>query len=181
MQKKCLSLALAFVMTFSLLCCQAKSEPSAQPSGDQEQPSSASSQPSDGQRQSFTASAQGFGGTVSVSIEVQDGKLESVSVTGDQETPQFGGAAIEQYNNELLSTYIGNDLQMLYDQGIDEVSGASSRRGRRRCQSDRQSPPRRCSRRGTGTPSRSGSSAARSSASRGRCCNDGWRSPCRPW
>ena len=44
----------------------------------------------------YTGEAQGFGGKVSVTITVDKTKITDVKVTGDDETPQVGGAALEK-------------------------------------------------------------------------------------
>ena len=44
----------------------------------------------------YTGEAQGFGGKVSVAITVDKTKITDVKVTGDDETPQVGGAALEK-------------------------------------------------------------------------------------
>ena len=35
----------------------------------------------------YTASEQGFGGEVTVTLTIEDGKLTDVAITGDDETP----------------------------------------------------------------------------------------------
>lgn len=41
----------------------------------------------------FTGTAKGFGGDVSVTITVEDGRITDAVVTGDNETPSIGGQA----------------------------------------------------------------------------------------
>lgn len=43
-----------------------------------------------------TATAKGFGGDVTVTLEITDGVLTNVQVTGENETPAVGGQAMEQ-------------------------------------------------------------------------------------
>ena len=50
----------------------------------------------------YEASAQGFGGTVTVKVTVDEEKVTAVTVTGEGETPTLGGAAIEGYNTSLV-------------------------------------------------------------------------------
>lgn len=53
---------------------------------------------------SYTAEAQGFGGTVSVSITVDDsGSISAVAITGDDETDGIGTNAIEQMPDQILA------------------------------------------------------------------------------
>ena len=44
----------------------------------------------------YEASAQGFGGTVSVKLTVDEEAITAIEITGEGETPALGGAAIEQ-------------------------------------------------------------------------------------
>ena len=46
----------------------------------------------------YEATAQGFGGAVTVKITVDDSTVTAVQVTGADETPAIGGAAIETFN-----------------------------------------------------------------------------------
>ena len=50
----------------------------------------------------FSGTAEGFGGDVTVTIEVKDGRLASVSAVGDNETMGIGSFAIEMLPNEIL-------------------------------------------------------------------------------
>ena len=45
--------------------------------------------------ETYTATVPGFGGDVTVTIDVEDGKLTGVTCTGDGETPEVGGRAVE--------------------------------------------------------------------------------------
>ena len=59
----------------------------------------------------YSASAQGYGGAVTVEITVDESKITAVKISGDQETPGVGGAALEELGKK------GAD--------IDGVSGAT--------------------------------------------------------
>ena len=66
--------------------------------------------------ESYTGTAQGFGGDVTVTIEVENGKITAVSAVGDSETNGVGSRAIEQLPDAILAAGT-------YD--VDSVSGAS--------------------------------------------------------
>ena len=65
---------------------------------------------------SFTGSAQGFGGDVTVEITVENGEVVNTEITGDSETPEVGGAALEELAQQIT------DAQSSEIQG---VSGAT--------------------------------------------------------
>ena len=50
----------------------------------------------------FTGTAKGFGGDVSVTITVEDGKITDALVTGDNETPSIGGQAVETLGGAIV-------------------------------------------------------------------------------
>ena len=50
----------------------------------------------------YEGTAQGFGGTVTVKVTVDENAVTAVTVTGENETPALGGAAIEGYNASLV-------------------------------------------------------------------------------
>ncbi len=50
----------------------------------------------------YEGTAQGFGGTVTVKVTVDENAVTAVTVTGEYETPALGGAAIEGYNTSLV-------------------------------------------------------------------------------
>ena len=52
--------------------------------------------------ETFTASADGFGGPVSVSVTVKDGKITDVTAQGDSETQGVGSNAIEQLPGKIV-------------------------------------------------------------------------------
>ena len=65
---------------------------------------------------SYTGEADGFGGKVSVTITVDDETITDVAITGDSETPEIGGAALEELAAQI------KDAQSAE---IDGVAGAS--------------------------------------------------------
>ena len=64
----------------------------------------------------YTATASGFGGDVSVSVIVEGGKITSVGVIGNDETPEIGGAALETLGSLLYDSMSAQ---------IDGVAGAT--------------------------------------------------------
>ena len=64
----------------------------------------------------YTASEQGFGGEVTVTLTIEDGKLTDVAITGDDETPSVGGLAIETLPGVMIAA---NSVE------VDTVSGAT--------------------------------------------------------
>ncbi len=64
----------------------------------------------------YEATAQGFGGAVTVKITVDDSTVTAVQVTGEDETPTIGGAAIETFNASLVGAT---------DAEVDGVAGAT--------------------------------------------------------
>ena len=50
----------------------------------------------------YEGTAQGFGGTVTVKVTMDENAVTAVTVTGESETPALGGAAIEGYNTSLV-------------------------------------------------------------------------------
>ena len=53
----------------------------------------------------YEATAQGFAGAVTVKVTVDEEKVTAVTVTGENETPALGGAAIEGYNASLIDVH----------------------------------------------------------------------------
>lgn len=45
----------------------------------------------------YEASAQGFGGTITVKVTVDEEAITAIEIDGSGETPALGGAAIEQF------------------------------------------------------------------------------------
>ena len=65
----------------------------------------------------YTATAEGFGGEVSVTLVIDEsGKITEATVTGDSETPEIGGAALETLGQQILAKQ---------NSDLDGVSGAS--------------------------------------------------------
>lgn len=52
----------------------------------------------------YTSSAKGFGGDVTVTVEVSDGRIEAVSVSGDQETAGIGTTALERLPGMIVES-----------------------------------------------------------------------------
>ena len=44
--------------------------------------------------ESLTGTAKGFGGDVTATLTVEDGAITACTLTGDDETPEIGGAAL---------------------------------------------------------------------------------------
>ena len=66
--------------------------------------------------ESCTAEAPGFGGPVSVTLTVEDGRIVDAVITGDAETPDVGGAALEPLREQLIAAGSAD---------IDGVAGAT--------------------------------------------------------
>ncbi len=64
----------------------------------------------------YTGEAQGFGGTVTVEIEVSEDAIVSVKATGESETPTIGGAALEPLGAAVLAAQSAD---------IDGIAGAT--------------------------------------------------------
>ena len=69
-----------------------------------------------GQAESFSSSAKGFGGDVTVTLDVDGDKLSDVRIEGTEETPAVGGAAMEKLAEKMLSS---NTV------AVEAVSGAT--------------------------------------------------------
>lgn len=68
------------------------------------------------QEETYTAKANGFAGDVEVSLTIKDGKLTSVTATGEKETPDLGGKALEILPTNMLTE---NSID------VDVMSGAT--------------------------------------------------------
>lgn len=64
----------------------------------------------------YTGEGQGFGGTVTVTITTDENSITEVTVTGDSETANIGGAQLENLGNAILEAQSAE---------IDVVSGAT--------------------------------------------------------
>lgn len=104
---KVIASLLAVGMLTGLAAC---SQPAASESG-----SPAPSEPAQA-GETYTGTARGFGGDVTVTITVADGKITDVTATGDQETPDVGQKAVEELPAKILEA-------QTYD--VDGVSGAT--------------------------------------------------------
>ena len=65
----------------------------------------------------YEATAQGFGGDVTVKVTVDENAVTAVEITGEDETPALGGAAIEEFNTSLVGV---SDAE-----AVEAVSGAT--------------------------------------------------------
>lgn len=101
MKKRTLALFLTLALTVPLSGCSGKP---------QESPAAGTYTPG-----TYKGSGQGYGGTVTVSITVDAEAITDVTITGDQETPTVGGAAMEELAAQVKEK--GAD--------IDGVSGAT--------------------------------------------------------
>lgn len=68
------------------------------------------------QSQSYTGTAKGFGGDVSVTISVSEGKITAVTAEGKDETPDVGGKALETLTKKI-------EEAQSYE--VDSVAGAT--------------------------------------------------------
>ncbi len=64
----------------------------------------------------YTASEQGFAGEVSATVVVEGGKITDVKIEGKDETPEKGGAAIEELQPKILEAQSAD---------VDAVAGAT--------------------------------------------------------
>ena len=64
----------------------------------------------------YTGEADGFGGKVSVTITTDEAAITDVAITGDSETPEVGGAALEELAAQIMAAESAE---------IEGVSGAS--------------------------------------------------------
>ena len=72
----------------------------------------------EGSGEALTGEADGFGGPIQAEVTVDaDGKITGLTLTGNDETPAIGGAAMEQLTEAILEAGSAD--------GIDAVSGAT--------------------------------------------------------
>ena len=76
--KRILSIALSGALCFSLAACGGSSSSTAASSA----------------AETLTGTAKGFGGDVTATLTVEDGAITACTLTGDDETPEIGGAAL---------------------------------------------------------------------------------------
>lgn len=106
--KRTIALGLAAVMVAATLAsCGAASSST---------PASSTAAPAAGPSGTFTASADGFGGPVSVTLTLENGKITASEIVGDSETASIGGAALETLQQQLVDA---NSAE------IDGVAGAT--------------------------------------------------------
>ena len=60
----------------------------------------------------YTGSAQGFGGTVTVTVTVDEEKVTDVVIEGPDETPGVGGAAVEQMPEALVGITSADEVDV---------------------------------------------------------------------
>lgn len=63
-----------------------------------------------GSAEEFTASSKGFGGDVTITAKVENGKILSVAAEGKDETEGKGSLAIDAFNNGELGVKSGIDI-----------------------------------------------------------------------
>ncbi|MCD7764650.1 MAG: FAD-binding protein [Lachnospiraceae bacterium] len=106
-KKKWFSLMLAGVLAFSM-CPASQASEEAETEGN--------SQAAGYSAGTFTGEGQGFGGTVTVTITTDENGILDVSAEGPDETPDVGGAALDELAAQVLEAQSSD---------IDGVSGAS--------------------------------------------------------
>ena len=67
--------------------------------------------------EALTGEAEGFGGPVQAVVTVEDGKIVALDLTGKDETPAIGGAALEPLKEAILAAGTVD--------GVEAVSGAT--------------------------------------------------------
>jgi FMN-binding domain protein len=75
-----------------------------------------------GSAKEFTASSKGFGGDVTITAIVENGKILSATAEGKSETEGKGSLAIDSFNNGELGVKSGNDIA---SSSVDSLSGAT--------------------------------------------------------
>lgn len=98
--KRILSIALSGALCFSLAACGGSSSSTAASSA----------------AETLTGTAKGFGGDVTATLTVENGTITACTLTGDSETPDIGGAALEELQQQVVDA---NGYE------IDGVSGAT--------------------------------------------------------
>jgi len=72
----------------------------------------------------YTSVQSGYGGDVTVTLAVKDGKVKSLTAEGPSETPGWGGKAITQYNETTFAELAGQPVTEI-EQPLDAISGAT--------------------------------------------------------
>ena len=67
--------------------------------------------------ETLTGEADGFGGAIQAVVTVEDGKITALELTGKDETPAIGGAALEPLKEAILAAGTVD--------GVEAVSGAT--------------------------------------------------------
>ena len=83
MKKRILSLLLISALALTLAACSGKPKEGAYTPG------------------TYEGKAQGYGGAVVVSVTVDEAGITGATITGDQETPSVGGAALEELTAQV--------------------------------------------------------------------------------
>ena len=71
-----------------------------------------------------TGTAAGYGGEITVSVELEDGKIVKVEITGNDETPGIGSKIVEEYgdlfveNNGMVDAYTGATFAQFTRTGV---------------------------------------------------------------
>lgn len=60
----------------------------------------------------YTASAQGYGGNVTVKVTVDEKAVTAIEIIGENETPVFGGKAIDSYKESLVGITSAERIDM---------------------------------------------------------------------
>ena len=74
-----------------------------------------------------TGTAAGYGGEITVSVELEDGKIVKVEITGNDETPGIGSKIVEEYgdlfveNNGMVDAYTGATFAQFTRKGVLEA------------------------------------------------------------
>ncbi|HWR23109.1 MAG TPA: FMN-binding protein [Feifaniaceae bacterium] len=72
----------------------------------------------------MTASAKGYGGDVTATLTLTGGNIDTLTLSGPDETEGVGKAAIETYN-KALAEFKGRPLSEFDPSALDAVSGAT--------------------------------------------------------
>lgn len=86
----------------------------------------------------YTGEGQGFGGTVAVTLTMEDGKITEVEIVGDDETASVGQAAFDQLKENILAaqssdfdavsgaTMTSNGVKAAVKAALDQANGTTS-------------------------------------------------------
>jgi Succinate dehydrogenase/fumarate reductase, flavoprotein subunit len=73
----------------------------------------------------YSATQTGFDGTITVSIKVENGRIEWIRAVGSGETANVGGEALEEFNKKAFLRYFGKTVEEASKDKLDAVSSAS--------------------------------------------------------